>query len=249
MVQFLLNYTLKCGNSSVGRALPCQGKGRGFESRFPLQITKTVHFSCVYAPCLYYPYFIAVDTKNAHEKVTLMKSIIEEASSITKAIENAWKRADQPAEFSVRIFEIPQKNLFGFTTKSAKIGIFFEETKKREKPKLAPKQKPKRAPVKQAPKAAKPKKETDQQDPWNKEMVAYTQDWLNSLFKQLRMSNTSFSIDPQRYHLKVVFDQPIFEQEEKNRAFFRNCAHLMMQSVRNTFKRPLKGFKVILTVK
>ncbi len=27
-----------CGNSSIGRALPCQGKGRGFESRFPLQI-------------------------------------------------------------------------------------------------------------------------------------------------------------------------------------------------------------------
>lgn len=28
-----------CGNSSIGRALPCQGKGRGFESRFPLQST------------------------------------------------------------------------------------------------------------------------------------------------------------------------------------------------------------------
>ena len=25
-----------CGNSSVGRALPCQGKCREFESRFPL---------------------------------------------------------------------------------------------------------------------------------------------------------------------------------------------------------------------
>ena len=25
-----------CGNSSVGRAQPCQGWGRGFESRFPL---------------------------------------------------------------------------------------------------------------------------------------------------------------------------------------------------------------------
>src|SRR6478736_8889302 len=25
-----------CGNSSVGRARPCQGRGRGFESRFPL---------------------------------------------------------------------------------------------------------------------------------------------------------------------------------------------------------------------
>ena len=25
-----------CGNSSVGRARPCQGRGREFESRFPL---------------------------------------------------------------------------------------------------------------------------------------------------------------------------------------------------------------------
>ncbi len=30
----------QCGNSSVGRARPCQGRGREFESRFPLQISK-----------------------------------------------------------------------------------------------------------------------------------------------------------------------------------------------------------------
>jgi hypothetical protein len=43
--KLLLNATLRwifesyraCGNSSIGRALPCQGKGCGFESRFPLQ--------------------------------------------------------------------------------------------------------------------------------------------------------------------------------------------------------------------
>ena len=29
-----------CGNSSVGRAQPCQGWGREFESRFPLLIIK-----------------------------------------------------------------------------------------------------------------------------------------------------------------------------------------------------------------
>ena len=27
-----------CGNSSAGRAIPCQGIGREFEPRFPLQI-------------------------------------------------------------------------------------------------------------------------------------------------------------------------------------------------------------------
>ncbi len=29
--------SLNCENSSVGRARPCQGRGRGFESRFSLQ--------------------------------------------------------------------------------------------------------------------------------------------------------------------------------------------------------------------
>ena len=31
----------QCGNSSVGRAQPCQGWGREFESRFPLQFLST----------------------------------------------------------------------------------------------------------------------------------------------------------------------------------------------------------------
>lgn len=56
-----------------------------------------------------------------------MKSIMEEASSIFKAIENAWNRAGQPQDFSVKVFEEPQRNFFGMTIKSAKIGLFFDE--------------------------------------------------------------------------------------------------------------------------
>ncbi len=36
--EMLLQEDLKCGNSSVGRAQPCQGWGRGSESRFPLNM-------------------------------------------------------------------------------------------------------------------------------------------------------------------------------------------------------------------
>ena len=35
----------KCGNSSVGRAQPCQGWGREFESRFPLKVLKSICLS------------------------------------------------------------------------------------------------------------------------------------------------------------------------------------------------------------
>lgn len=54
-----------------------------------------------------------------------MKSIIQEASSIQKAIEQAWIKADKPREFSVRILEEPVKNFLGFTKKMAKIALFF----------------------------------------------------------------------------------------------------------------------------
>ena len=56
-----------------------------------------------------------------------MKSLVEEASSIFKAIEKAWTRAGKPQSFSIKIFEEPEKNFLGFTKKDAKVGIFFEE--------------------------------------------------------------------------------------------------------------------------
>ncbi len=57
-----------------------------------------------------------------------MKSLIEEATSVEKAIEKAWTRAGKPHTFSVKIFEEPETNFFGFLTKkSAKVGIFFDE--------------------------------------------------------------------------------------------------------------------------
>ena len=56
-----------------------------------------------------------------------MKSIMEQASSIIKAIEKAWISAESPKEFTVKIFEKEERNFFGMTTKPAKIGIFFSD--------------------------------------------------------------------------------------------------------------------------
>ncbi|MBN2267288.1 MAG: hypothetical protein JW725_03005 [Candidatus Babeliaceae bacterium] len=56
-----------------------------------------------------------------------MKSVVQEASSIAKAIEQAWKTTGEPRQFSVKILELAQKNFFGFTSRPAKIAFFFEE--------------------------------------------------------------------------------------------------------------------------
>ncbi len=56
-----------------------------------------------------------------------MKSVIAEANSIAKAIEQAWQKAGQPAEFLIKIFQEPQRSIFGLTKATAKIGLFFED--------------------------------------------------------------------------------------------------------------------------
>ena len=63
-----------------------------------------------------------------------MKSIVEEASSIVKAVEKAWVRAEKPASFQIKVLEEPCRNFFGLTTRSAKISFFYTpepETRKR----------------------------------------------------------------------------------------------------------------------
>jgi hypothetical protein len=65
------------------------------------------------------------------KKAQYMKSIMEEASSIVRAIEAAWIRAEKPQEFSVKIYEEPEKNFFGMVTKSAKIALIFKNVEKK----------------------------------------------------------------------------------------------------------------------
>lgn len=56
-----------------------------------------------------------------------MKSVIAEANTIAKAIEVGWQKAGCPNEFTIKVFQEPQRNLFGITKTSAKVGIFFDD--------------------------------------------------------------------------------------------------------------------------
>lgn len=56
-----------------------------------------------------------------------MKSVIQEGSSLAKAIEQGWIKAGRPREFSIKIYQEPKKNFLGLTTQVAKVGIFFKD--------------------------------------------------------------------------------------------------------------------------
>ena len=207
-----------------------------------------------------------------------MKSIMEEASSIIKAIEKAWIQAGQPQEFSIKIFEEPQKNFIGMTIRSAKVGIFFADSTP---------QKPKKAKALTVPVAASPVKTTKpelkrapkkpeivsappvphvtpvttptitpittdlptgQTKPivWSDPMVQDVQQWLARTLELLHKPTGIFTLQPSHFHLKITFSEPIFDDKNREKQLFSSLATLFLQMLKQKYKRPLRGYKIIL---
>ncbi len=205
-----------------------------------------------------------------------MKSIMEEASSVSKAIEKGWIAAGKPQEFSVKVFEEATKNFLGMTSKPAKIAIFFDEKVAHPQPKQHRQPRPhkeeyaKPAPQarKQAPQQQRPERterneryerperpqraqpqesqERPNREVWTPEMVDAVSEWVKETLNRMGTTGKTFSTDAKNYYLKINFDHPIYEDREKERTVFRSFAHLLMQSLRNKFKKGLRGYKVIL---
>ncbi len=189
-----------------------------------------------------------------------MKSIIQEASSVLKAIEKGWESAGKPKEFSIKIFEEPKKNFIGMTVQSAKVGIFFNEKITKEEPeKGAPKKsepiqrtakrelyKPEKIEKKESitpkaePKAATPKVI------WTPEMINQTTQWIADVLAHMNLSERNFTIQTHNYQLMINFDNPLITDREKEQQLLRSLSFLLIQTLRHKLNRPLRGFKVIM---
>lgn len=109
--------------------------------------------------------------------------------------------------------------------------------------------------IRQEKKPAQPAQQTENKPQekklprWNDEMVAAVEKWTQSTLDAIGKSNANFTTEVKNYHLKIMFNAPIFVDEEKERQLFRSFAHLIMQSLRNTFKKGFRGYKIILNSK
>lgn len=213
-----------------------------------------------------------------------MKSIMEEASSILKAIEKGWTKAGQPKEFSVKIFEEAQKNFFGMTVKPAKIALFFNDTavettksrhasnahkatasnqenKQKEK---APRKEPKVHAPKPEARLTKEVTPFDFQEQsetpmtpqvtnqpatpvWSDVMVEDAQNWLREILALTDLEQTTFHNQVQHFHLRIQFPKPIFEDQMRQKQLFSGLATILLQMLKQKYRRPLKGYKIILT--
>ncbi|MBV8661009.1 MAG: Jag N-terminal domain-containing protein [Candidatus Dependentiae bacterium] len=59
-----------------------------------------------------------------------MKSVVVEASTVAKAIEVAWHKAEKPEEFFIRVLQEHSSGFLGFGAQKAKIVLFFKNAHK-----------------------------------------------------------------------------------------------------------------------
>lgn len=198
-----------------------------------------------------------------------MKSIMEEASSIAKAVEKGWNKAGQPKEFSVKIFEEPQKNFIGMTTKPAKIAIIFDEKPEvvRHKPEEGQKRmtrvharpeqsasprheqpmRPARAPrAQEAPVSEQPAKQ--QSEGWNSAMTDVVESWLKKTLKIMGKDTVEFTVQKERTMLKINFSQPIAADQAQQDTLLKIFAQLLLQVVRHELHRSMRGYRIYFTI-
>ncbi len=217
---------------------------------------------------------------------------MEEASSIAKAVEQAWLRAGQPGEFTVKVFEEPKKNFFGLTVQPAKIAILFSqqtskasskaqksEQRRRDRPQTQksmpartrspqesrgerrqqPRQqqrsqqqerrrpdqrRPDQRTRQASPQPASPPRAAGQQETsWTPDMVQAARDWIQESLVMMDKKAITFSTDVNRNYLNVRFNTPILKGSDQE-MLFKSWSNLIMQSLRDTFKKDLRNLRV-----
>ncbi len=183
-----------------------------------------------------------------------MKSLMEEASSISKAIDLAWNRAGKPAQFSVKILEEAERNMFGLTKKSAKIAFFFDERQQVEAHRPThrpPAQRPTERPT-QRQEQTQARSRAEEHQPrrtrpeWTEGLAREATDWVKETLPYTGLPKVGYETSHSGNILKFVFDSSLTGTQGKDRMLFSSFACLIMTTLRQRHKKQLRNLKVLL---
>jgi predicted RNA-binding protein Jag len=204
-----------------------------------------------------------------------MKSILQEAPSVSKAIEKAWDQAGRPQDFTIKILEEGEKRFLGLTGgKPAVISITYQPVKDK-RPKIDFEknltQKDKKpfqhfggTPQKQSrgiigsffgekPKETviikkepiQKKQPTEKNNIWGKDLVDNVNIWLKEMMHIMGVDVTIDFKHDQRI-LNVFIDKRVFKDSEEEKLFFISISHLLMQFLKRKYKRKFANYYLII---
>lgn len=203
-----------------------------------------------------------------------MKSILQEANSIERAIDKAWNEAGKPKEFTIKVHDEGARSFLGFIKRPAIISILFKPEKatqvaqpRKEKPEEKREQRPGhhgQRPQKQGGRdGSRRYAGTDEQrrahvsstslESLHDEKEGVKPEWLDLVVAEIRRLAKLTGITVECYGkvtdsstMTVYFKDMVMEDPEEQRMVFASLSYLGMQFLKREFKSRFTGYRIVV---
>jgi len=202
-----------------------------------------------------------------------MKSILQESSTIIKAIEKAWSEAGKPEEFTIKIVQKEERNFLGICKKQAIVSFQYgtkviarkQQQKTRWQVSKHQHESHKETQSNSSNAGDDRSKQTNQRNhttqesqksstqsylphdmsEWSEELKGIIDSWLSEALAIMNV-RVAYTIKSDQKTLTIVFKDGIVNTSDEERMLFSSFSSLFMQALKKKYRNRFKGFKIIL---
>jgi len=205
-----------------------------------------------------------------------MKSLLQEANTIERALDKAWNQAGKPKEFTIKILDEGERNFLGLTRRPAIVSIIYKPEKLTATPMVSRNNKEDRSSEKherreRATQAVRNNQEASRRQDGNgrryagteEQRNAFTRDknvegwrseWKDFVLSEIEalLGHMGISAKMQAQTssdkvLTVSFDRAILDNDEDQRMLFATLSYLSIQLLKRNYKSRFVGYRVVVT--
>lgn len=184
-----------------------------------------------------------------------MKSILQEESSVIKAVERAWDISGKPYEFTVKVLSNEVRNFFGMLKSPAIISFTYnpkfrtDKEKERKVIKKEDSKKNKSVFNKRDDSYRKDRRDSvsyrKDQDIWKKEFANDVESWTKDILKIMGF-NVGFNIVVENKMLNIYLDKQVLRDAEDEKMFFISLSSILMQFLKRKYKKRFSNSYLII---
>jgi len=202
-----------------------------------------------------------------------MKSILQEANSIERAIDKAWNEAGKPKEFTIKVLDEGERNFLGLSRRPAIVSIIFKpekatnplpvrkEERTRDQERQDRREKPRdrdNSPRRPEPEQPKMRRYsgTDEQraafhktqaEGWSDEWQEFVLNEIRELLKRMGMSTDMHGTVTADKVFTIAFKKALLDNDDEQRMLFATFSYLAIQLLKRQYKSRFVGYRIAVT--
>jgi len=198
-----------------------------------------------------------------------MKSILQEAASVERAIDKAWNEAGKPKEFTIKVHDEGERNFLGMSRRLAVISILFVPRRDRKfsqnsrsdrsRDNVRSRQPRRRQGLDSGGRDGRSGRSCGnnfresrgidvRSGEWRADWERFVVNNMRDLVKLMGVA-VPFDVSKNKSVLTIMFKEAVLGNEEEQRMLFASLSYLSIQFLKRYYKNRFVGYRIIVTCK